>query len=255
MKMKTQLTLAAVVAAGLLASGCSQQMVGQQVAQQVAPATAAPVVKTIVDCSKCKKPARPAAPRGGNLHTHPAIPGCTKSVRHNHPHPQGGRHSHKYGCKKAAPRRAAPPRKAPVARPAPVQKRVDPNAHTHPAIPNCTNSIRHTHPNGNRPHAHRYSCRKPAAQAPRKPQQRRQSGHFHPAIPGCTDSVRHNHPTARGGAHSHRYSCRRPQTRRPQAPAPRRQYQQVVPVMPKVKAKGTYRGPIKIDGVMQQYQN
>jgi len=244
MKMKTQLKLAAVVAAGLLASGCSQQMVGQQVAQQVAPAAAAPVVKTIVDCSKCKKPAAPARPSSG--HSHPAIPGCTKSVRHNHKTPKGGRHSHKYGCKKAAPRRAAPPRKAPVARPAPV-KRVDPNAHTHPAIPNCTRSVRHTHPSGNRAHAHRYSCRK--AQ-PVRQQRRVQSGHFHPAIPGCTASVRHNHPTARGGKHSHRYSCRRPQ-----AQAPRPQYKQVVPVMPKVKAKGTYRGPIKIDGVMQQYQN
>nr|CAA6825006.1 MAG: Unknown protein [uncultured Thiotrichaceae bacterium] len=202
MKMKTQLTLAAVVAAGLLASGCSQQMVGQQVAQQVAPAAAAPV-KTIVDCSKCKKP---AAPRRGNMHAHPAIPNCTDSIKHNHPHPQGGRHSHKYGCKKA-PRRAAPPRKAPVARPAPVQ-RVDPNAHTHPAIPNCTDSIRHVHPNGSSAHAHRYSCRKPV--------QRQQVRVPRPAV---------------------------------------KKYQQVVPVMPKVKAKGTYRGPIKIDGVMQQYQN
>lgn len=246
MKMKTQLKLAAVVAAGLLASGCSQQMVGQQVAQQVAPAAAAPTVKTVVDCSKCK---RPAAPRGGNLHTHPAIPNCTKSVRHNHPHPQGGRHSHKYGCKKAAPRRAAPPRKAaPAPRPAPVQ-RVNPNAHTHPAIPNCTNSIRHVHPNGNRAHAHRYGCRKAAPRRQAPPRARVNPNlHTHPAIPGCTKSVRHQHPNG-NRPHNHRYSCRKPQQQQ------RPQYQQVTPVMPKVKAKGTYRGPIKIDGVMQQYQN
>lgn len=206
MKMKTQLTLAAVVAAGLLASGCSQQMVGQQVAQQVAPEPVAPIVKTVVDCSKCK---RPAAPTGGNMHTHPAIPGCTNSIRHNHPHPQGGRHSHKYSCKKAPPRRPAPP---PMK--APVMPQVNPNAHTHPAIPNCTNSIRHVHPNGNRPHSHRYSCRKPAVQ---RPVQR---------------------PVYR--------PVQRPVYRPPVVP---------VPKMPQVKAKGTYRGPIQIDGVMQQYQN
>ena len=29
--------------------------------------------------------------------------------------------------------------------------------HSHPANP-CTNSVTHTHPNGNRPHTHHYSC-------------------------------------------------------------------------------------------------
>lgn len=70
MKIKSQLTLAAVITAGLLASGCSQQMVAQQaVAVEPTPET---VVKTIVDCSKCAKPTpkprpvvkqRPAAKR------------------------------------------------------------------------------------------------------------------------------------------------------------------------------------------------
>ncbi|MEZ5535829.1 MAG: hypothetical protein R3F02_09400 [Thiolinea sp.] len=63
MKIKTQLTLAAVITAGLLASGCSQQMVAQQSAE-AAPVVQEPVVKTIVDCSKCAKPTpkpRPAA--------------------------------------------------------------------------------------------------------------------------------------------------------------------------------------------------
>ncbi len=31
------------------------------------------------------------------------------------------------------------------------------SGHTHPAN-KCTNTIRHNHPNGNRPHTHRYSC-------------------------------------------------------------------------------------------------
>lgn len=227
MKMKTQLTLAAVVAAGLLASGCSQQMVAQQaVAQQVTPE---PVVKTIVDCSKCKRPPAPRPrPAGGNMHTHPAIPGCTDSVRHNHPHPNGARHTHKYGCKKAAPRRAAPrPAPRPVPAPAP-RPMVNPDAHTHPAVPNCTNSVRHVHPNGRRAHSHRYSCRKPVQRQVQRPRPQQ------PQMKRC-------------------WHGRNAQGQCNPAPA-QRQYQQVTPVMPKVKAKGTYRGPIQIDGVMQQYQ-
>lgn len=222
MKMKTQLKLAGVIAAGLLASGCSQQMVGQQVAQQVAPAVAAPqtIVKTIVDCSKCKKPV--SRPTGNKwTHTHPAIPGCTKSTRHTHPYTNRN-HRHKYNCRKAPPRRPVAPRPAPRPTPpmkAPVMPQVNPNAHTHPAIPNCTNSVRHVHPNGNRPHSHRYSCRKPVVQRP----------------------------------------VQRPVYRPVQRPVQRPVYRPVpvvpAPKVPQVKAKGTYRGPIQIDGVMQQYQN
>ena len=145
MKMKTQLTLAAVVAAGLMASGCSQQMVAQQAAT-MAPAAAAPetVVKTVVDCSKCKK-AAPAKPRPAG-HAHPAVPGCTDSVRHNHPTARGGAHSHKYSCKKAAPK----PRPAPKRAPKPAPKKMAPKqvGHVHPAIPGCTDSIRHNHRSG-----------------------------------------------------------------------------------------------------------
>ncbi len=228
MKMKTQLTLAAVVAAGLLASGCSQQMV----AQPVTPAAAAEtVVKTVVDCSKCAKPEAPKQQPAG--HNHPAIPGCTKSVRHNHPTARGGAHSHKYSCQKAMPA----PKPAPA--PAPAPKQV---GHVHPAIPGCTESIRHNHPSAlGGSHKHRYSCKKEQMVAPTAP---RVVGHVHPAIPGCTDSVRHNHPTARGGAHTHKYSCRRPATQN---------YQQMAtPKM--IKPKGTYKGSIKIDGMMKQYE-
>ncbi|MCB1637518.1 MAG: hypothetical protein KDI15_01575 [Thiothrix sp.] len=84
--------------------------------------------------------------------------------------------------------------------------------------------------------------------------------HTHPAIPGCTDSVTHSHPyTDRN--HKHRYNCRRPV---PQQYTPKPRYaprpmpapvQQPVIVMPKVKAKGTYRGPVQYDpSLMQNYQ-
>lgn len=160
MKIKTQLTLASVIAAGLLASGCSQQMAAQQVVAE----TPAPEVKTVYDCSKCNAPA--PKPTGNKwTHTHPAVPGCTKSTTHTHPYTNRN-HSHKYSCQKPAPAPAPMPAPAPAPAPMPT---VNPDAHTHPAIPNCTNSIRHVHPNGRRPHTHRYSCRKPVVQQPRPP--------------------------------------------------------------------------------------
>lgn len=192
--MKTQLTLASVIAAGLLASGCSQQMVAQQAVAEE------PVVKTVVDCSSCNQPAAPKPTGNKWTHTHPAIPGCTDSTTHTHPYTNRN-HKHSYSCKKGMAKPA--PRPAPAPAPAP-RPAVNPDTHTHPAIPGCTNSTTHTHPNGSRPHTHRYSCRQ---------------------------AVQQQRPVYR-----------------PPAPKP------MMPVMPKVKAKGTYRGPIQIDGVMQQYQ-
>lgn len=55
MNIKTQLTFATIITA-LMVSGCSQQMVGQQATQASVAVTQEPVVKTIVDCSKCAKP-------------------------------------------------------------------------------------------------------------------------------------------------------------------------------------------------------
>ena len=240
MKIKTQLTLASVIAAGLLASGCSSQ---QLIAQPSAPAVVDTVVNTVsvpapvttvtetmtntvVDCSKCNRPAprpRPQPrPQNNNMHSHPAVHGCSAAVQHAHPRPRGGQHNHRYGCNKQQVRRPAP---RPVQRPAP---RANPNAHTHPAIPNCTKSVRHVHPNGNRGHSHRYSC-----QRPRQVQRPVQRPVYRPQ------------PVQR--------PVYRPQP--VQRPVYRPQpVQQPMPVMPKVKAKGTYRGPIKIDGMMQQYQ-
>lgn len=87
--------------------------------------------------------------------------------------------------------------------------------------------------------------------------------HTHAPIPGCTDTVRHCHPYTNPN-HTHHYNCKG-------GKGPRRVVDKVVPprydnkprtheqppkiVMPKVKAKGTYRGRIAIEtGVMQQYQ-
>lgn len=50
------------------------------------------------------------------------------------------------------------------------QVRVDANAHTHPAVPACTNSITHTHPSNNPNHSHHYSCKQGVRQVPQIPQ-------------------------------------------------------------------------------------
>ncbi len=148
MKIKTQLTLAAVIAAGMLASGCSQQMAGQHVAQ-AAPVVVDPVVdtsgstveetvQTIVDCSKCAQPKPVPTPRpvvrptprpkpkpkpvqqrrpvGQWGHTHPAIPGCTNSVTHTHKYTNPN-HKHRYGC--TGGKRPARPTPRPAVRPTP----------------------------------------------------------------------------------------------------------------------------------------
>ena len=52
--------------------------------------------------------------------THPAIPRCTKSIRHNTQVQRRKVTHHKYSCRKAAPRRAMAPVAAPARR-APAQ--------------------------------------------------------------------------------------------------------------------------------------
>lgn len=255
MKIKTQLTLAALMAMGLFASGCSQQSAdasaspaqqttqatsqqttsqqttSQQTSQQataeegekvvvepVEPTPAKPIVKevvrTVVDCSKCGK--RPGGrPAGGKwTHSHPAIPGCTKSITHSHPY-SNRNHKHNYSCKKAGPKKVV--KRPPVKRgggsgvkrtPRPMGNKW---LHSHPAIPGCTNSVTHAHPYTNRNHTHAYGCR----------------------------------PKAKGGK-----KVVRPPVRRPMPPMVRPVPRPLPPVqvptivVPPTKAKGNYKGPI-----------
>ncbi|HIO97792.1 MAG TPA: hypothetical protein EYG71_07690, partial [Leucothrix sp.] len=153
MKIKHQLSIATLVMAGVFATGCSQQSAGgsqvsggsqQQVegGSQVADGSAAaggsqqsgsqqqvedvpvvaPVAKVtprrVVPAPRKVAPRRPA----GNCHGH-AANARTKSMRHCHPNPTA---SHRYGGAK----RAAGGNRW---------------GHTHPAVPRCTKSIRHTH--------------------------------------------------------------------------------------------------------------
>jgi hypothetical protein len=44
----------------------------------------------------------------------------------------------------------------------PAPAPVDRWAHTHPAVPNCTNSVTHSHKYSNARHTHHYGCNRPA---------------------------------------------------------------------------------------------
>ncbi len=119
MKIKTSLSLGAVLLTGLFLSACSQEGSGYITGQK---AQGEPVVeaKTMVK---------------GVAHTHPANE-CTNSISHTHPN-GGSVHKHRYSCKPKMSRAA--------------------NEHKHPAN-KCTRSVSHAHPNGKSNHAHRYSC-------------------------------------------------------------------------------------------------
>ncbi|WP_298608690.1 hypothetical protein [uncultured Thiothrix sp.] len=123
-------------------------------------------------------------------------------------------------------------------------------AHTHPAIPGCTDSTTHTHPFTNANHKHAYSCKggikkvkPPKGNTPKQPTAPTGKwNHTHPAIPGCTDSITHSHPYTNAN-HNHHYSCKG-------GNKPEKQID-----VPQVKAKGNYKGPVQIDtSVMKTYK-
>ncbi|MBE8232940.1 MAG: peptidoglycan-binding protein [Endozoicomonadaceae bacterium] len=124
----------------------------------------------------------------------------------------------------------APVEAAPAPAPEPVAAVSNPNSHSHPAIPGCTNSITHTHPNGASSHNHKYGCKG-----------RGQAGnrytHSHPAVPQCTKSIKHTHKYNNRN-HTHKYSCKGG------AGANAGNNVNVHALQRKLKAKGFYRGPI-----------
>ena len=170
MKNTHQLSIAALVVAGFAVTGCSQQQIAGGGASQVAGGSqqmagssqvqTAPEQKVIVKervvvkyknvCkANCAKPRPRPRPTGG--HTHPAVPGCTNSVRHFHKF-KNRNHRHAYSCKKSAGKRYVAPRRY-------VAPKYNKWAHTHPAVPGCTKSVRHTHKYNARNHRHSYSCK------------------------------------------------------------------------------------------------
>jgi hypothetical protein len=98
MKIKSHLTLATLIVAGMFATGCQQ--LSQQTAGAGQQQTAAPT-ETKKDDVK-----QPVAT--GNAHTHPAVPACTNSITHSHPFTDPN-HTHHYSCKPGVAHKGAGP--------------------------------------------------------------------------------------------------------------------------------------------------
>lgn len=123
MKIKHQLSIAALVMVGFFATGCSQQEAGgsqvsggsqQQVegGAQVAGGSQQQQEEVVVkqevikqEVVKQEPPVRPRPPSNNPwLHNHPEAPKCAKTRRHSHKFKRtGARHHHRYAC--AQPRR------------------------------------------------------------------------------------------------------------------------------------------------------
>ena len=133
MKITNQLSIATLVLAGVFATGCSQQSAGgsqsagssqvsggsqqqveggsqvqnaggsQQASSQQQVEAPAPVVTAPAPTAEPVVVPAPVImepkPQGNRwTHTHPAIPRCTKSIRHTHKY-NTANHTHKYGCR------------------------------------------------------------------------------------------------------------------------------------------------------------
>lgn len=105
MKITNKLSLAAAVMTGVIATGCSNTSQIEGAAQIEAAVMAKPV--QVAAPTPAPKMVRKAPVKRYNrwTHTHPAIPRCTKSVRHTHKY-NSANHRHSYGCRKAMPRKA-----------------------------------------------------------------------------------------------------------------------------------------------------
>lgn len=224
-----QFSIAALMIAGLFATGCSQQSAGgsqvsggsqsqieggSQVAGGSQQASSQQQVEEQVVVPPVKRSAVVPTKRvAGNCHTH-AANSMTKSIRHCHPNPTG---KHRYGGRKYAGHRGGR------------------WVHTHPAVPGCTKSVRHAHKYKNARHSHHYSCK-----GKRKHVGGNRWTHTHPAIAGCTKSIRHTHKY-NAARHSHHYGCKG-------GARSSGGKVDVYALQRKLKAKGYYKGPI--DGVV-----
>lgn len=126
MNTKYQLSIAALLMAGVFATGCSQQTAGgsqiaggsqsqieggaqmgsQQQVEEPAPVVAAPAPAPVVRAPAPAPAPVVRKPVNRWTHTHPAIPNCTDSVTHTHKY-NNRNHTHRYGCHKRV-HRAAP---------------------------------------------------------------------------------------------------------------------------------------------------
>lgn len=143
MKIKHQLSIATLVLAGVFATGCSQQTAG---ASQDASGGSQMAGSQMAGSQQVSG--------GDQVSGSQQVSGGSQVAG-------GSQQSSSQQQVEAAAPVVAEPAPAPVmeAKPAPVDRW----SHTHPAIPNCTNSIRHSHPYTNAQHTHRYGCQGMAA--------------------------------------------------------------------------------------------
>lgn len=195
MKITSTLSIATLAIAGLFATGCSQQQVdggGSQVA-----GSSQQVAGSSQEATGSSQQVAGSSQSSQQVQTAPETEAATT---------------------------------APAPAPAPVV--TDANSHTHPAIPNCTDSITHTHPNGSIKHTHNYGCKGRASGNTQASGNR--WTHTHPAIPNCTKSIRHTHKYSNRN-HTHNYGCKG---------KGKGSQVNIHALQRKLKAKGYYRGPI-----------
>ena len=100
MKIKSPLAIAALIMAGMFATGC-QQMSQQQ--------TAAPATTTTPATATTTPAAGGCDPKADkNCHTHPPVPACTNSITHSHAFTDPN-HTHHYSCKPGIPHKGTGP--------------------------------------------------------------------------------------------------------------------------------------------------
>ena len=155
MKIKHQLSIATLLMAGVFVTGCSQQSAG---GSQVAGGSQAAGSQQVAGGSQVSGGSQAAGSQqvaGGSQVSGGSQGGSQQQVEAPVVEPEDP---------EMAP---APPVMAPKPKMAP--KPVNRWAHTHPAIPRCTKSVRHAHKYSNARHSHRYGCQ-PAKRMQPKPQ-------------------------------------------------------------------------------------
>lgn len=251
MKMKFLLSLMTMLAAALLASGCSQQsasqqmtgqqMVGQQVAQAAPPTaeeeTVETIVETVVDCSKCPPKRKPVTPP-------PAKKKCwhgRNSKGQCNPRPGGSKPSTRPVCPKVDCSAQTARLQQQIRRLQEQLRNRNRNRQSGQAqqAKRCWHGRNSKGQCNPRPGMNRSSNRRaqpPRRSQPPRQQQQKRCWHGRNAKGQCNPDPRMRKPTT-------------PQTTRPNKPTT------PAPSIPPVKAKGNYKGPVTIDsGVMMPYQ-
>ena len=167
MKIKHQLSIATLLMAGVFVTGCSQQSAG---GSQVSGSSQAAGSSQVAGSSQAAGSQQVAGSSQSQVEGASQVSGSQQQVEAAVPVVTAP-------APAPAPKMMPKPRMQPKPRMMPKPRpRVNRWAHTHPAVPRCTKSVRHTHKYNQARHSHKYSCQgmrpaprrvaKPRAQAP-----------------------------------------------------------------------------------------